>query len=81
MHKIFSDFVATLSEFKEHPVKLMDEADGNPVAVFDHNEPLFYCISPKMLASFITALDDAELVKIINARQGEDSVEVSLNDL
>jgi antitoxin StbD len=80
MHKIYSDFVTSISEFKKHPMKILNNANGNPVAVLNRNEPIFYCVSPEMLEAFLDVLDDKDLLSVISVRQGEKSIEVDLND-
>ncbi|WP_235961240.1 plasmid stabilization protein [Spirabiliibacterium mucosae] len=54
---------------------------GQPLAILNHNEPAFYCLSPQAYAYLLELAEDAELAKIVQARAGEVSYPVDLEDL
>jgi antitoxin StbD len=80
-HIILSDLVTSVSEFKKHPMQVIRESKGDLVAVLNRNQPVFYCVSPKMLAALFEALDDASLIEIIRSRENEPEIEVDIDDL
>lgn len=56
--------------------------EGNPVAILNRNEPVFYCVPPELFAWFMELVEDAELNKIADERlQSLDIVSVNFDDL
>lgn len=80
-HVILSNMVASISELKKHPMATVNNAKGNPLAILNRNEPVFYCISAKTYESIMDALEDAHLADIVRARAGEKEIEVNISDL
>jgi antitoxin StbD len=78
---ILSDLVSSISELKKHPMQVVDQACGRPVAILNRNKPVFYCVSPAMFESLMERIEDEELIKIINSRIGEPEIKVDINDL
>lgn len=79
--QILADFAASISELKANPMKVVASADGLPIAVLNRNEPAFYCVPAKTYASMIEMIEDAELIKIAQQRENEETMDVSLDDL
>ena len=46
---LLAETAASLSELKNDPMATVAAGDGFPVAIFDHDEPAFYCIPAKAL--------------------------------
>lgn len=80
-HIILSNMVASISELKKHPMATVNNAKGNPLAILNRNEPVFYCIPAKMYEIIMDALEDAHLAEIVMARAHEKEIEVNLIDL
>jgi antitoxin StbD len=80
-HVILSDLVASISEFKKHPMNLVKDAQGEMIAILNRNQPVFYCVSPKMMEEFIDVMEDARLAKIVSSRSNEHPIKVEFNDL
>jgi len=80
-HLILSDLVASVSELKKHPMQVVNQAKGKPIAILNRNQPVFYCIPPDIFESMIERLEDDELVRIVAARSSEQEIEVSIDDL
>jgi antitoxin StbD len=78
-HIILSDMVTSISEFKKHPMHVLNNAHGEAVAVLSRNQPVFYCISPEMMEIFVDAMEDTKLIEIAKSRAGEKAVKVNLN--
>jgi antitoxin StbD len=80
-YQILSTYCTSISDLKKHPMRTINEAEGEVVAVLNRNQPAFYCVSPVMFERMVDLIDDIELVKLAKAREGEKSIEVSLNDI
>ncbi|RZI46074.1 hypothetical protein EQU50_03845 [Candidatus Finniella inopinata] len=78
---ILTHLSATITELKKNPMATFKAAGGEPIAILDRNEPVFYCVPAKTFEGMIEALDDLYLAKIAQERQGEEEIEVSLSDL
>ena len=80
-NQILTDIAASISELKANPMKVVASGQGLPIAVLNRNAPAFYCVPTKAYEAMIELIDDSELIKIVNKRQNEQSVQVSLDDL
>lgn len=83
MNTLLAGFSTSITELKRNPNKVLESADGNPVVVLNHNKPMAYLIPAEAYEHMMDLLEDAELGKIIKAREPEKTkaVEVSLNEL
>lgn len=83
MKTILSPFSATVSELKRNPSRLLEEAQGEPVAILNHNRPTAYLIPADSYEALLERLEDLELDRIIRERQDEKAraISVSLDDL
>lgn len=79
--QIFSEVSASVSELKRNPMGTVAAGDGFPVAILNHNQPAFYCVPAKAYEELMNRLEDLELNAIADARSGQPTVEVSLDDL
>lgn len=79
--RILAGTVASISEFKANPMKVMSFSSGNAVAVLNHNEPAFYCIPPAMYEALMERLDDLELLAKVREREHEPSIKATLDEL
>ena len=79
--QIFSEVSASVSELKRNPMGTVAAGDGFPVAILNHNHPAFYCVPAKAYEELMNRLEDLELNSIADARSGQPTVEVSLDDL
>ncbi len=78
---ILSDLITSVSELKKHPMQVINGTHGRPIAVLNRNKPAFYCISPALFEALIEKIEDEELAKIVQARSGEQEIEVNIDDL
>ncbi len=83
MKQVLSSCSASISELKKNPTALLNEADGAPVAILNHNIPTAYLIPADTYEWLMDKLEDAELAQIVNDRMNEKdkAVEVSLDEL
>ena len=80
-YPVLTDIVASISELKANPMKVVASGDGMPIAVLNRNEPAFYCVPAAAYEAMMELIDDMALLKIVNERQNEESIAVSLDDL
>jgi antitoxin StbD len=80
-HKILADIAASISELKANPMKVVASGNGMPIAILNRNEPAFYCVPAEAYEAMLELIEDMELLKIVNERQDEGTIEVSLDDL
>lgn len=83
MKTILATLSASISELKRNPSALLQEAEGNPIIILNHNKPAAYLISAETYEAMFDLVDDHALGEIIKQRQGEKSkaVEVLVDDL
>lgn len=83
MQPIFASFSASISELKKNPSALLSQADGEVIAILNHNLPTAYLVPAAQYAQMLERLEDYELGKILRERQEEKplAITVALDDL
>jgi antitoxin StbD len=83
MENVHSLLTVSISEFKQNPGKVVEDAHGQPVAVLNHNKPAFYTVSPEIMAKMAELNDDRQLATVVQNRLKSlgKAVKVSLDDL
>ena len=83
MKQVLSSCSASISELKKNPTALLNEAEGSPIAILNHNIPAAYLIPADTYEWLMDKLEDAELAQIVNDRMNEKdkAIEVSLDGL
>lgn len=76
---ILSDTSASISELKKNPMETVGAGDGFPVAILNRNQPAFYCVPAALYEQMLDAIDDQELVRLVNERRGEALVDIDLD--
>ena len=79
MQEIFSNYTATIADLQKNPRAIWGQDE--PVAIFDHDEPIGYCIPKDLYLQMMNALEDAHWVRVIEERKNDPEIEVSWNDL
>lgn len=80
-HIILSNVTASITELKKHPMATVNSAHGEPLAILNRNEPVFYCVPTKTFQAMMDILEDLELAKIVKERANEKEIEIDVNDL
>lgn len=80
-YQVLTETAASISELKANPMKVVASGNGMPVVVLNRNQPAFYCVPASAYEAIMEMLDDAELIKLVQERQQEGSIKVSLDDL
>ncbi|TPE10813.1 antitoxin [Pantoea vagans] len=78
-HIILSDTSASVSELKKNPMATVSAGDGYPVAILNRNQPAFYCVPAELYEQMLDALDDQELVKLVQERSNQALLDVDLD--
>lgn len=76
---ILSGTSASISELKKNPMATVSAGDGFPVAILNRNQPAFYCVPADLYERLLDALDDQELVKLVNKRADQALLDVDLD--
>lgn len=77
---ILSDISASVSELKKNPIETISAGAGYPVAILNRNQPVFYCIPAELYEQILDALDDQELIRLVNERREQALVDVDLDN-
>ncbi|MFD1894498.1 type II toxin-antitoxin system Phd/YefM family antitoxin [Ottowia beijingensis] len=80
-HPVLADTAASISELKANPMKVVASGNGMPIAVLNRNAPAFYCVPAAAYEAMMELIDDAQLLQLVEQRQHEASVAVTLDEL
>jgi antitoxin StbD len=83
MQQILASFSASISELKKNPTALLNKAEGETIAILNHNLPNAYLVPADKYEQLMDRLEDYELGEIVKERQAEKhlALEVTLDDL
>ena len=83
MKLVLSSCSASISELKKNPTALLNEAEGSPIAILNHNVPTAYLIPAETYEWLMDKLEDSELAQIVTDRASEKdkAIEVDINEL
>ncbi len=83
MKQVLSSCSASISELKKNPTALLNEAEGSPIAILNHNVPTAYLIPAETYEWLMDKLEDSELAQIVADRASEKgkAIEVDINEL
>ena len=81
--KICLSSSASISELKKNPAALLNDAEGAPIAILNHNISAAYFVSAETYEWLMDKLEDFELAQMVRERLHEkaEAVEMNLNDL
>jgi antitoxin StbD len=83
MKAVLANCSASISELKRNPSALIDKAEGEPIAILNHNRPTAYLIPAETYEELMERLEDYQLGLIVNERQNEkfEAVEVDIDEI
>jgi len=83
MESVLANCSASISELKKNPSALIEQSDGEPIAILNHNKPTAYLIPAETYESLLEKIEDYHLGLIIAERQHEkkSAIEVELDEL
>jgi len=83
MKTVLANCSASISELKKNPTALINESDGEPIAILNHNQPTAYLVPAETYETIMERLEDYQLGLLINERQNEkiEAVDVDIDEL
>ncbi len=83
MKTLLANCSASISELKKNPSALIAQADGEPIAILNHNLPTAYLIPAETYEQIVEKLEDYQLGIIVKERQNEkiSAIEVDIDEL
>jgi antitoxin StbD len=81
MELLYTNASVSISELKKNPTAVIEEADGFPVAVLNHNKPAAYLVPAAAFEAMMERLDDIELAKLVKERENQPTIRVDPNEL
>lgn len=83
MKQVLSSCSASISELKKNPTALINESEGAPIAILNHNIPTAYLIPAETYEWLMDKLEDNELAQIVRERVHEkaQAIEIDIDDL
>ena len=83
MKSVLATYSASISELKRNPSALIDQSDGEPIAILNHNKPTAYLIPAETYEELLESIEDYQLGIIVKERENEkiSAVEVDLDEL
>lgn len=83
MESVLASRSASISELKKNPSALIEQSDGEPIAILNHNRPTAYLIPAKTYEALLEKIEDYQLGLIVQERQHERilAVDVTLDEL
>jgi antitoxin StbD len=83
MEFVLAECSASISELKKNPSALIEQSDGEPIAILNHNRPTAYLIPAETYEAILEKIEDYQLGLIIKERQNEkiSAVEISIDEL
>ncbi len=83
MKTLLANCSASISELKKNPSALIDQAEGEPIAILNHNRPTAYLIPAETYEQLMEKLEDYQLGVIVRERQNEkiSAIEVNIDEL
>lgn len=83
MKHILADLSASISELKKNPTALLQQADGCPITILNHNKPTAYLIPAETYEALLEKIEDYDLGLIVQQRRKDKSkaIKVSLDEL
>ncbi|MBW1719118.1 MAG: type II toxin-antitoxin system Phd/YefM family antitoxin [Deltaproteobacteria bacterium] len=83
MKAVLANCSASISELKRNPSALIDQSDGEPIAILNHNKPTAYLIPAETYEELLESIEDYQLGFIVKERQNEkiSAIEVDIDEL
>lgn len=81
MDRIYARASISISDLKKNPTRVINEAEGAPVAILNHNKPSAYLIPAEAFEALMERFEDYNLAQLVKEREQEPTVKVSLDEL
>ncbi len=64
MKSILAAYTASITELKKNPSALLEQADGSPIAILNHNTPTAYLLSASTYEALLENIGDDKINKM-----------------
>ena len=83
MKAILANCSVSISELKKNPSALIEQSEGEPIAILNHNRPTAYLIPAETYEMIMERFEDYQLGLIVMERQNEriKAVEVDIDEI
>ncbi len=83
METILTRFSVSISELKKNPTALLKKAEGDPIAILNHNRPTAYLVPVDVYEAMMDIIEAYELGQLIREREDQEALafEVDINEL
>ncbi|RKX83777.1 MAG: antitoxin [Spirochaetes bacterium] len=83
MNSVLANCSVSISELKRNPSALIDQAEGAPIAILNHNKPTAYLIPAETYEELMEKVEDYHLGVIVKKRQNEKNsgIHIDIDDL
>ena len=83
MKTVLANCSASISELKKNPSALIDQSEGEPIAILNHNRPTAYLVPAETYEMLMERIEDYQLGLIVQERQNEKikAVEVDIDEI
>jgi antitoxin StbD len=81
MQRVEAQIAVSVSDLKKSPTAIMQQADGQAVAVLNHNRVMAYMVPADAYEAMVERLDDLALIEIVKVRADEVPQRVTLDEL
>jgi antitoxin StbD len=81
MQRIEATLSASISDLRKSPSDVMEAAQGEAVAILNHNRVMAYMVPAEVYEALLDRLDDLALVEIAKARADERGLPVDIDSL
>lgn len=81
MQRLHARSSVSISDLKKNPSGIITQAQGEPVAILNHNRATAYLVPAASFEAMLERLDDLQLRRLVKARKNERSVKVTLDEL
>ena len=83
MKTILANYTASITELKQSPTKLLEEAGNEVIAILNHNTPSAYLVPTAYFEKMMDIVDDYYLKEDVAERlnDGETPIRVNIDDL
>ncbi len=83
MKTILANCSVSISELKVNPSALIEQAEGEPIAILNHNKPTAYLIPAETYEELMEKVEDYQLGLIVESRKNEkiEAISVDIDEL
>lgn len=81
MQRVEATLSVSISDLRKSPSAVMEAAQGETVAILNHNRIMAYMVPAETYEAILDRLDDLALVELAKARANEKGVPVDIDAL